>query len=140
MVVLTVGVAVGRSFYLDHAGGQISRAAAAVPFDGLVRSLRRWVRLLFAASIVVWFVTWIAGSREMLAREREVRDAIGGVVRAHGRVLAGAGVIVAALLLVGWDRPSPRTIVAVIALLVVWEVGLRAFARVPRSNRVESAT
>jgi hypothetical protein len=140
MVVLTVGVAVGRSFYLDHAGGQISRAAAAVPFDGLVRSLRRWVRLLFAASIVVWFVTWIAGSREMLAREREVRDAIGGVVRAHGRVLAGAGVIVAALLLVGWDRPSPRTIVAVIALLVLWEVSLRAFAHVPRSNRVESTT
>ncbi|HTK16752.1 MAG TPA: hypothetical protein VL769_10205 [Acidimicrobiia bacterium] len=140
MVVLTVGVAVGRSFYLDHAGGQISRAAAAVPFDGLVRSLRRWVRLLFAAAIVVWFVTWIAGSREMLAREREVRDAIGGVVRAHGRVLAGAGVIVAALLLVGWDRPSPRTIVAVIALLVLWEIGLRVFARVPPSDRVDPVT
>jgi hypothetical protein len=76
----------------------------------------------------------------MLAREREVRDAIGGVVRAHGRVLAGTGVIVAALLLVGWDRPSPRTIVAVIALLVLWEVSLRAFAHVPRSNRVESTT
>ncbi|MDQ1510843.1 MAG: hypothetical protein QOG50_2687, partial [Actinomycetota bacterium] len=143
MVVLTIGMAVGRAYYLDHVGGGISRAAAAVPFDGLVKSLRRWVRVVFALSIAVWFATWVVASRTVIAREREVREAIGGVVRAHGRVLAGAGVIAAALLLVGWDRPSPRIVFGVIVLLVVWEVGLRLLARTPRASgpsRVEPAT
>ncbi len=129
MVVLTIGIAIGRSFYLDHVGAEISRAAAAVPFDGLVHSLRFWVRVLFGLSIAIWFATWVAGSREMIAREREVRDAISGVVHAHGRVLAGAGVIVAALLLVGWDQPSPRVVFAVIVLLIGWELALRVLAR-----------
>jgi hypothetical protein len=129
MVVLTVGIAIGRSFYLDHVGTEISRAAAAVPFDGLVRSLHFWIRVLFGLSIAIWLATWVAGSREMLAREREVREAISRVVRAHGRVLSGAGVIVAALLLVGWDRPSPRVVFAVIVILIVWELALRVLAR-----------
>jgi hypothetical protein len=132
MVVLTIGLAIGRAVYLDRVGGGISRAAAAVLFDGLFRSMHRWVRIVFGLSLVLWFVTWFAASRKLIAREREVREAIGGVVRAHGRVLAGAGVIVAALLLVGWDRPSPRTVFGVVLLLVVWEVGLRALGRPPR--------
>jgi hypothetical protein len=45
-------------------------------------------------------------------------------------------VIVAALLLVGWDRPSPRAIVAVVALLAVWEASLRVLAREPRMREV----
>lgn len=140
MVVLTIGLAIGRAYYLDHVGGGISRAAAAVPFDGLMRSLHRWVRVVFVLSVALWFATWVAGSREVMARERAVREALGGVVRAHGRVLAGSGVIVAALLLVAWDRPSPRTVVGVIVLLLVWEVGLRVLSRTPRPPRVETAT
>ncbi len=139
MVVLTIGLAIGRSYYLDHVGSGISRGAAAVPFDGLVRSLHRWVRVVFVLSVALWFATWVAGSREVMAREREVREALGRVARAHGRMLAGAGVIVAALLLVGWDRPSPRTVVGVIVVLLVWEVALRVLARTPRQPRVESA-
>jgi len=134
MVVLTIGLAVGRAFYLDRVGGGISRAAAAVLFDGLFKSMHRWVRIVFGLSLALWFATWFAASRKLIAREREVREMIGGVVRAHGRVLAGAGVIVAALLLVGWDRPSPRTVFGVVLLLVVWEAGLRALARPPRTR------
>jgi len=137
MVVLTIVMAVGRAYYLDHVGGGISRAAAAVPFDGLLKSLRRWSRVVFVLSIIVWFTTWFAASRKLIAREREVREAIGRRIRTHGRVLAGTGVIVAALLLVGWDRPSPRIVFGVLALLVVWEVGLRVLARTPQSG-VES--
>jgi len=81
----------------------------------------------------------VAGSREVIAREREVRLALGRVARSHGRVLAGGGVIVAALLLVGWDRPSPRTIVAVLVLLGVWEASLRLLAREPRMRDVTPA-
>ena len=142
MVVLAIGLAIGRSYYLDRVGGGISRAAAAVPFDGLVRSLRRWIRIVFVLSIGLWLATWFAASRTLIAREREVREAIGGVVRAHSRVLAGAGVVVAALLLVGWDRPSPRTVSGVIVTLLAWEVGLRALARTPRTPappRIETA-
>jgi len=135
MVVLTIGLAVGRAYYLDRVGGGISRAAAAVPFDGLVKSLHKFVRIVFVLSIALWFATWFAASRKLIAREREVRESIGGVVRVHGRVLAGAGVIVASLLLVGWDRPSPRIVLSVIVARVVWEVGLRLLARTPRAPR-----
>ena len=110
-----------------------------MPFDGLVRSLRTGVRVVFALAVIAWFATWVAGSREVIAREREVRVALGRVARAHGRVLAGAGVIVAALFLVGWDRPSPRTIVAVLVLLGVWEVSLRVLAREPRMRGINPA-
>ena len=135
LVVLTIGIAVGRAFYLDHVGASVSRAAAAVPFDGLVRSLQRWVRILFVVSIVGWLATWVAGSRELLAREREVRVALGHVARDHGRVLAGSGAVVAALALVVWDQPSPRTVLLVLLALAVWEVGWRLLAREPAPPR-----
>lgn len=128
MVVLTIAIAVGRAVYLDRVGGGIPRAAAAVPFDGLVRSLRTGTRVVFALAVSAWIATWIAGTREVVTREREVRIVLGRIVRAHGRVLAGSGLLAAALLLVGWDRPSPRTIVGVLVLLGAWEVSLRLLA------------
>jgi hypothetical protein len=137
MVVLTVGIAVGRAWYLDRVGTEISRTAAAVPFDGLVRPLRVWVRVVFALAIAGWLAVWLAGSREVMAREREVRDALGRFVRAHDRVLGGAGVIAAALSLVAWDRPSLRAVLGVFALLGVWEGVLRVLARAPRVSPIE---
>jgi hypothetical protein len=137
MVILVITIAVGRAFYLDRVGSGIPRAAAAVPFDGLVRPLRFWVRILFAAAVIVWLTTWVLGSREVIAREREVRVALGRVARAHGRVLAGGGVILAALLLVGWDRPSPRAVGGVLLLLVAWEVSLRLLASELEPRKLE---
>jgi len=135
MVVLMVAIAIGRAFYLDHAQSAVPRDVAAAPFDGLVRSLRMWVRILFVVAVAGWFVTWFAGSREMVAREREVRVALGNVAREHGRVLAGAGVVVAALALIVWNQPSPRTVLLVFLALAIWEVGLRIFARAPAPPR-----
>jgi hypothetical protein len=135
MVVLAVASAIGRSFYLDHVGSGISRAAAAVPFDGLVRSLRAWVRAIFLVTVLGWLGLWLAGSSEAIAREREVRVEmlveLRKVARSYGRVLAGAGVAGAALTLVVWDRPSPGSIAAVIAALAVWEGALALLARAP---------
>jgi hypothetical protein len=130
MVALMVMIAIGRAFYLDRVG-TVSRDVAAAPFDGLVRSLRFWVRTLFVVAIVGWFVTWFAGSRELVAREREVRLALGNVVREHARVLAGAGVVAAALVLVVWDQPTPRTVLLVLLVLALWEAALRLLAREP---------
>ena len=131
MVVLTIGIAVGRSYYLDRVGSVISRAAAAVPFDGLVRSLRMWVRILFVVSLLGWLATWSAGSRDLMAREHDIRVALGGYARRYGRVLAGSGVVVAALVLVVWDQPSPRAVFGVLLALALWELALRVFAREP---------
>ena len=50
---------------------------------------------------------------------------------AHNRVLAGAGVVVAALLLVVWDRPSPRVVFGVLVALRLWELARRLLARDP---------
>lgn len=131
MVVCTIVIAIGRSLYLDRVGSAIPRAAAAVPFDGLVRSLRMWVRILFVVAVLGWFATWFAGSRELMAREHEVRLAVGRLVRAHRRVLAGTGLVVAALALVGWDRPSPAAVFGVLVVLAAWEAALRLLAREP---------
>ncbi len=135
MVVLMVGIAVGRAFYLDHVGRSVSRGVAAAPFDGLVRSLRFWVRVLFVVAVGGWFVTWFAGSREMVAREREARVALGNFARGHGRVLAGGGVVVTALALIVWNQPSPRTVLLVLLALVLWELALRLLAREPSPPR-----
>lgn len=129
MVVLTIGMAVGRSYYLDRVGSTIPRAVAAVPFDGILRSLRMWVRILFVFGVLAWFAAWFAGSRELMAREHEIRMALGAFARARGRVLAGSGIAVAALALVTWDQPSPRTVFGVLAVLAVWELALRLLAR-----------
>jgi hypothetical protein len=90
-----------------------------------------WVRILFVVAVAGWFVTWFTGSREMVAREREVRVALGNVAREHGRVLAGAGVVVAALALIVWNQPSPRTVLLVLLALVLWELALRLLGRAP---------
>jgi hypothetical protein len=135
MVVLMVAIAIGRAFYLDHVQSAVPRDVAAAPFDGLVRTLRMWVRILFVVAVAGWFVTWFAGSRELVAREREVRVALGNVAREHRRVLAGGGVVVAALALIGWDQPSPRTVLLVLLALALWELALRFFARVPEPPR-----
>jgi hypothetical protein len=134
MVVLMVGIAIGRAFYLDHVGS-VPRDVAAAPFDGLVRSLRFWVRTIFVVAIGGWFVTWFAGSRELVAREREVRVALGSVVRDHSPVLAGVGAVAAALVLIVWDQPSPRAVLFVLLVLALWEVGLRLLAREPAAPR-----
>jgi hypothetical protein len=130
MVVLMVLIAVGRAFYLDHVGA-VPRDVAAAPFDGLVRSLRFWVRTLFVVAVAGWFVTWFAGSREMVARERAARVALGNVVREHARGLAGSGVVAAALALIVWDQPTPRSVLLVLVLLALWEIVLQLLARAP---------
>jgi hypothetical protein len=138
MVLLTIVIAVGRAYYLDRVGGEISRAAAAVPFDGLVRSLRFWVRFLFVVAVLGWLATWFAGSREMMAREQRARLALNRVTRAHARVLAGGGLVVAALALVVWDRPSPRTVLGVIVALALWEAAIQWVAREPGTRGLRS--
>jgi hypothetical protein len=135
MVLLMIAIAIGRAFYLDHAQSAVPRDVAAAPFDGLVRSLRMWVRILFVVAIAGWFVTWFAGSREMKARERDVRVALGDVARAHGRVLTAGGMVVAALALIVWNQPSPRTVLLVFVALGLWELALRLLARAPAPPR-----
>jgi hypothetical protein len=135
MVLLMVAIAIGRAFYLDHVESTLPRAVAAAPFDRLVSSLRMWVRILFVVAIVGWCVTWLAGSREMVARERDVRVMLGNVARKHGRMLAGAGVAVAALALIVWNQPSPRTVLLVFLALGLWELAVRLLARTPATPR-----
>ncbi len=138
MILIIIGIAVGRAYYLDRVGTAAPRAAAAVPFDAVVRSLRKWVRIIFVAVVLGWFATWFAGSRELMAREHEVRLALARFTRAHDRMLAGAGIVVAAVALVAWDRPSPRAVLGVVVALGAWEAAVRVLAREPRAPAATS--
>ena len=129
MVVVIICVALGRSYYLAHVGNGIPRPAAAVPFDGLVRSLRFWTRVLFGAAVLGWLVVWLAGARAVAPQERRMRLALFRVARAERRLLAGAGIVVAAIVLVGWDQPGPSVVASVGVALVLWELLLVALAR-----------
>ena len=42
-----------------------------------------------------------------------------------------SGVAVAALVLIAWDRPSPRAVFALLLGLALWEIALRVLAREP---------
>jgi hypothetical protein len=136
MVAITIGVAVGRAYYLHAVGNVASRAVAAAPFDALATPLRAGVRVVFVVALVGWLLLWFAGSKALRAREAEARTAIADVAGRHARPLAVTGVILAAMLLVAWDRPRPIVVGGIVGVLLIWESLLLASTR----TRVPPAT
>lgn len=142
MGALLLGVAIGRSVYLGAIpSSEIPGDAAAAFFDTLVRFLRQSARALLAVGVVCTLVVAIAGpspaarrfrawSARLLGRvgdeaaERGVR--FGPAGRWVGRNLTALRVVVvvvAAVVLVAWDRPT-AAVVLVVALVAVVTLAL----------------
>lgn len=133
MLLLSLGLAIGRELYLQAVASQVLPAsAAAAVFDQMVGFIRLSLRSLLVFSLIVAAIAWLTGpraaglraqSRQWLDRARERRDRAGYATGELGATLARLrsplrvtilGVAAATYVLA--DRPSA---VFAIVLLVV---------------------
>jgi hypothetical protein len=129
MVLISVGAAVGRAYYLARVGSA-HRVIAAAPFDALVGPLRAVARLTFAVALATFLVVWLSESKTLVAREERARAVVVELMQRNARPLAIVGASVAAVVLVSWDRPRPLVVFSTVAAVVAWEVLCLAAGRV----------
>jgi len=121
MVLIAIGAAVGRAYYLAHVGAA-NRTIAAAPFDALVSPLRAWTSFGFAVALVIFVAVWLAGSGAFVRRGREARSVVTELLHEHARPLAVAGAAGAAVVLVAWDKPRPLVVFSIIGAVALWEL------------------
>jgi hypothetical protein len=139
MVLLALGLAVFRSIYLDGVPAAVlPHDAAAVLYDTIVRFLRAGLRTLLVLGLVVAAGAFLSGPSVTAVRARRgLAGAIGWLrgsaehaglrtgpvgtwVYANKRALRIGAVILAALALVFWGRPTGKVVIGLaLALLVV---------------------
>ena len=139
MVVLALGLAVFRSIYLDAVPASVlPHDAAAVLYDTIIRFLRLGLRTVLVLALVVAAGAFLSGQSVTAVRTREgLSHAIGWLsggaeragfstgpvgtwVYANKKVLRIAAVVLAALALVFWTRPTGKVVLGLtLALLVV---------------------
>jgi len=118
MVVLALGLSVGRTFYLAALAGEVARLdAAEVVFDQLVLDIRAALRTVAVAGLVVATAAYVAG------RSTSARSARAGASRAFATVRARAaarGVTSGPVgTWLGLHKGAVRTVVVSAAALVV---------------------
>ena len=146
--IVLIGLAVGRALFLDAVPPSGSTTAAAHLFDTLVRFVRGATRALLATGLLVVVAGWLAGPGRAAT---SVRRAVGRATTAAGTTAAAHGAdggaagrwaalhagalrglvgVVAALVLLLWDRPTATVVVwtgvAAAVALVVLEVLVRS--------------
>jgi len=144
MVVLALGLALFRTIYLNELPlGVLTRDAAAVFYDTLVRFLRLGLRTVLVFGLVIALAGFFTGRSITAVRARAgVSKGIGWLrggaesvgfrtgpvgawVYRYKKVLWIAVIAIAALVLVFWDQPTGRVIIgltlAVLVALVIIE-------------------
>ena len=128
MVVVSIGAALGRGYYLARVGAAY-RTIAAAPFDALVHPLRVGAQATFTVALGVFVVTWLSGSETAVAREEQARALAFAFVARNARALAIGGAGLAAVVLVAWDRPRPLLVLSLAGALALWELLCLAASR-----------
>jgi hypothetical protein len=139
MLVLGIGIAVARVLYLNAVPSNVlpSQAAGDV-YDTLVRFLRYGLRAVLALGLVVGLGAYLTGGGTAAVRTRSAfsrgigglrgsaegaglrTGAVGSWTFAHKRALRWGTVILAAVILVLWSRPTVAVILwLTVAVLVV---------------------
>jgi hypothetical protein len=139
MVVLALALAVFRSIYLDAVPATVlPHDAAAVLYDTIVRFLRLGLRTVLVLALVVAAGAFLSGQSVTAVRTRQslagaigwaaggaeragfTTGPVGGWVHANKRALRIGAVVLAALALVFWGRPTGKVVLGLtLALLVV---------------------
>jgi hypothetical protein len=156
MVVLALALAVFRSIYLDAVPATVlPHDAAAVLYDTIVRFLRLGLRTVLVLALVVAAGAFLSGQSVTAVRTRQsLAHAVGWLqggaeqagfstgpvgtwVYAHKRALRVGAVILAALALVFWGRPTGKVVLGLtLALLVVLAI-IEFLGRRPAQEPVE---
>ena len=145
MIVLGLGLAIGRAFYLSAVPPDLlPREAAETIFDTLVRFLRSGLRAVAVLGLVVALAAFVTGPSSAAVRTRGFFEhgigsmrggaeaaglntgRVGSWIYAHKRALRIAVLIAAGVVLVFWTRPT-AAVVLVIALLCLLVLGLIEF-------------
>jgi hypothetical protein len=125
----------------------LPRETAAAVFDTLVRFLRTGLRLVGVLALIVALVAWIAGPSRAAGRVRATGNALlgrggSGAAKAgwnfggFGRWVAGhrnairiGGILVALSSVLLFDHPTPRTVLLVGVLLLIFLACVEIIAR-----------
>ncbi len=140
MIVIGVGLLIGRNLYLDGVtSANLSRATASSIFDTLVRFLRWGIRLVLLVALLVAFGTWVSGGSKgaRSLRRNTVRapralgaklnsGPVGPFVERHATPLRVGIVVLMFMILLLIDAPSIGDVIwlAVIAVLLLLGVEL----------------
>ena len=138
MLLLALGLAVFRSIYLNGVPAEVlPHDAAAVLYDTIVRFLRAGLRTVLVLGLVVAAGAFLTGPSVTAVRTRQsLAGAIGWLqgsaehaglrtgpvgtwVHAHKRALRIGAVVLAALALVFWDRPTGKVVLGLTLILLV---------------------
>ncbi len=130
MLVIAIGVLIGRRIYLDNLPLKyLSANDAGAVFDTMVRFLRDGLRLVFAIALLICALIWLTGGsrqargmrshimrggRAIASRGSDWRYA--GVVAENRRPISIGIAALGALILVLWTNPGVATVI-VIALV-----------------------
>lgn len=138
MAFTAVVMALSRNAYLSAVSSEEqSQSAAAASFDTILRFVRNGIRLLAALGIIVAIGAFLSGpsrpavrlrtgARRLVTGGKQAGDpdwrpnAFGIWVAAHKVALRWAGLAVAVLVLITWDRPRPLTLLFLAILLLVY--------------------
>jgi hypothetical protein len=150
MLVLAATLLAVRGIVVGAAAPQ-SAAAAAATFDIVVRFVRAALRTLFVVGLVVALAAWVTGPAATAVRlrgalgrgigslrrgglaRRLATGPVGPWVHEHRVALRTGLVVLAALVVVLWDRPSGWTVLVVTLLLLVL-LGVVELLDQPRST------
>jgi hypothetical protein len=137
MIVIGIGVLIGREFYLNGVSGKIPGDTAERLFDTVVRYLHWGIRLVFLLSLLVALVAWVSGPTNTATKFRNAvaegprrlgaqlnTGEVGTFVANHVNVLRVGIIAVAIAIFLFIDQPSVATVIllaviAVVLLLVV---------------------
>ncbi len=135
MAVMLALLYAGRAWAVSAAGGQdVPHDAAVAFFDTIVRFLRTGLRTGLTIGIVLAAAAWVSGPSAAAVRvrttvrrgltglaEREDWEfgTIGTLVAAHKRALRYVIAILGALILVVWQRPGPKGVLLLTAIVLV---------------------
>jgi hypothetical protein len=147
MIVIGIGLLIGRNIYLNGVSGKIPTDTAQTLFDTVVRYLRLGIRLVALLSLLVALVAWVSGPTRNATGFRNAVAAgprrlgarlntgeVGTFVADHVNAFRVGIIAVAAAIFLFIDMPTLGTVIllvviAVVLLLVVELLRASAVAR-----------
>jgi hypothetical protein len=137
MLVLGIGLTIGRSIYLNSIPSTMNADAAGVLYDTLIRFVRQSLRVLLLVGVIVAIAAFLTGpATAAVGTRRAVRNGIGWVrergeerginagpvgawTAAHKTVLRVGAVAVVGLIFVFWGHPTLAVVIWLLVLLLV---------------------
>jgi len=147
MALLGIGLAIGRSIYLDYvAGPNLPHDAAAAFYDTFVHYLRLGIRVIAAIALLIAAGAFVTGpSRAAVAIRRWFGSGVGWAqgetgagstgfarwVRSAKRPLRIGAILLPIAIFLLWNTPTVSLVIALVALSLFLLLVIELFARAP---------